>query len=68
METIRTSDLRMLFDVLVVIVARVSIDNEKNIKELLRVDGALTLIIVICIILAWILYFPVFFFGLYRTS
>lgn len=42
----------MLFDVLVVIVARVSIDNEKNIKELLRVDGALTLIIVICIILA----------------
>lgn len=42
----------MLFDVLVVIVARVSIDNEKNIKELLRADGALTLIIVICIILA----------------
>ena len=46
-------NLRMLFHVLVVIFPEVSIDNDKNIEGLLRIDSVINFII-ICIILSWI--------------
>ena len=61
MIKISTIDLRILFDVFVVNFAEASIDNDKNIKGLFRIDGVITLIIFICIILSWVLYFFSFF-------
>ena len=61
MIKVSTIDLRILFDVFVINFAEASIDNDKNIKELFRIDGVIILIIIICIMLSWVLYFVSFF-------
>ena len=61
MIKVSTIDLRILFDVFVINFAEACIDNDKNIKELFRIDGVIILIIIICIMLSWVLYFVSFF-------
>ena len=61
MIKISTIDLRILFDVFVINFAEASINNDKNIKGIFRIDGVIILIIIICIILSWVLYIFSFF-------
>ena len=64
-EGYSTIDLQMLFDVLVIIFAEVSIDNEKNVEELWRIDGVMIFIITTCILLT-LLFILLYFFSFHR--
>ena len=64
-EGYSTIDLQMLFDVLVIIFAEVSIDNEKNVEELWRIDGVMIFIITTCILLT-LLFILLYLFSFHR--
>ena len=64
-EGYSTIDLQMLFDVLVIIFAEVSIGNEKNVEELWGIDGVMIFIITTCILLT-LLFILLYLFSFHR--